>query len=244
MAITREDGRRPDQIRTIEVERNFAGHAAGSALIRSGRTKILCTATVDENVPPFLVNSGRGWVTAEYSMLPGSTVTRKSRDERRGRVDGRTFEIQRLIGRSMRAGVNLKRLGERTIWLDCDVIEADGGTRTVAITGAFIAMADAIRHLVRTGLLASDDLLTPVAAVSAGVVKGVPLLDLNYVEDSRADVDMNIVMDAEGRFIEIQGSAEGRPFEREAFEQLLGMAEKGIAEIVEVQRRALEDGDT
>lgn len=241
MAAIREGGRRPDETRPIRVTRPFAGYAAGSILIEAGNTKIICTASVDENVPPFLTNSGKGWVTAEYNMLPGSTVTRKSRDERRGRVDGRTLEIQRMIGRSMRAAVDLRRLGERTIWIDCDVVQADGGTRTMAITGAYIALADAVACLADQGLIGPESILTPVAAVSAGIINGEPLLDLTYAEDSGAEVDLNVVMTAEGRFVEIQGAAERTPFDGETLQTLLEMARKGIRHLIEVQERTLRE---
>lgn len=241
MTIRREGGRRPDQTRPVKVTRPFASHAAGSALIEAGNTKIICTASIDENVPPFLMNSGRGWVTAEYGMLPGSTVARKSRDERRGRVDGRTLEIQRMIGRSMRAAVALDRLGERTIWIDCDVIQADGGTRTTAITGAYIALADAIGYLAGQGLIGSESIITPVAAVSVGLIDDLPLLDLTYAEDSRAQVDMNVVMTAEDRFVEIQGAAERTPFDQDTLRVLLDMARTGIHQLFEVQDRALRE---
>lgn len=242
MAVTRDGGRKPDETRPIQVVRPFAGYAAGSIFIEADKTKIICTASIDENVPPFLLNSGKGWVTAEYNMLPGSTVSRKSRDDRRGRVDGRTLEIQRMIGRSMRAAVDLKRLGERTIWIDCDVVQADGGTRTMAITGAYIALADAVAELARQGLIESASIVTPVAAVSVGLVDGAPLLDLTYREDSRAEVDMNVVMTGEGRFVEIQGAAERTPFGDDALQGLLDLARKGIRDLVEMQKRTLQGG--
>ncbi|MCZ6690541.1 MAG: ribonuclease PH [Planctomycetota bacterium] len=238
--MTREGGRRPDQVRSIDIVRPFAGYSAGSVLLSAEKTRIICTASIDENVPPFMTNSGKGWVTAEYNMLPGSTIGRRSRDERRGRVDGRTLEIQRMIGRSMRAAMDLKRLGERTIWIDCDVVQADGGTRTMAITGAYIAVADALSSLVGQGLIETASILTPVAAVSAGLIEGIPLLDLTYQEDSRAQVDLNVVMTEKGEFVEIQGAAEKAPFGTETLDALLELARKGIRDLLEVQARTLQ----
>lgn len=241
MTIPRDGGRAPDQTRSIQVIRPFGGYAPGSVLIEAGNTKIICTACIDENVPPFLVNSGKGWATAEYNMLPGSTLGRKSRDDRRGRVDGRTLEIQRMIGRSLRSALDLRRLGERTIWIDCDVVQADGGTRTMSITGGYIALADAVAHLKKQGLIGPEPILAPVAAVSVGVVGGTPMLDLTYGEDSKAQVDLNLVMTDRGEFVEIQGAAEQAPFGDETLAALLDLGRKGIRDLLEVQSRILQE---
>jgi ribonuclease PH len=236
----RKDGRRADELRGVKVTRHYTTSAPGSVLIEMGDTRVLCTATVEERVPPFLADSGRGWVTAEYGMLPGSTRERKPREERRGRVDGRTTEIQRLIGRSMRAAVDMNALGERTIWLDCDVLQADGGTRTAAITGAFVALSDALKWMRDNEMLGTMPVLTKVAAVSVGVIGGRIMLDLNYEEDSSAEVDMNVVMTGEGKFIEVQGTAERRPFGEQELAKMLAAARKGIRRLMDIQARALK----
>jgi ribonuclease PH len=230
----RPDGRAPDALRPVSITRDFLVHPEGSVLIECGVTKVICTASVEDRVPPFLKGQALGWVTAEYAMLPRSTNTRTTR-ENRG-PSGRSQEIQRLVGRALRAVVDRGKLGERTIWLDCDVIQADGGTRTAAITGAFIALADAVSRI--PGVDASAVLRDYVAAVSVGIVKGQPALDLNYVEDSSAEVDMNVVMTGGGEFVEVQGTAEQTPFSRARLDALLGLAEHGISKLVGLQRRA------
>jgi ribonuclease PH len=233
----RVDGRRPDDLRRVAVTRDFLRHPEGSVLVEFGDTRVICTASLEEKVPPFLKGQGQGWVTAEYAMLPRSTNTRSSR-ERTG-PSGRSQEIQRLVGRSLRAVVEMRKLGERTCWVDCDVIQADGGTRTAAITGSFIAMADALERLVRGGALPGLPIRDCVAAVSVGVVGGRPVLDLNYVEDSAAEVDMNVVMTGSGAFVEVQGTAEHAPFGRERLAEMLALAELGIGRLVGLQRQAL-----
>lgn len=234
----RHDGRADDQLRPIEITRGFTRPAAGSVLIRAGRTVVLCTASVENSVPPWMVGKGRGWVTAEYGMLPGSTSPRKKRDV--AKVDGRTTEIQRLIGRSLRAVVDLDALGERTVAIDCDVLEADGGTRTASITGAMIALVDAIRTI--PGLDPTRPPLSDsIAAVSAGIVNGRPVLDLDYVEDVAASVDMNIVMTGRGQFVEVQGTGEEATFTEEELQSLLGLARKGIRELRGIQKAALRE---
>ena len=230
----RADGRAPDALRPVTVTRDFLVHPEGSVLIEFGVTKVICTASVEDRVPPFLKGQGLGWVTAEYAMLPRSTNTRTPRDNRG--PSGRSQEIQRLVGRALRAVVDRGKLGERTIWLDCDVIQADGGTRTAAITGAFIALADALGRI--PGVDVSAVLRDYVAAISVGIVKGRPLLDLNYVEDSSADVDMNVVMTGGGAFVEVQGTAEQTPFARAQLDLLLNLADQGIRQLVALQRRA------
>ena len=235
--MTRRDGRGPDELRDFEFDVGFLRRAAGSVLVRSGFTRVLCAASVDEHVPRWLRGRGRGWITAEYGMLPLSSGERIRR-ERKG-VSGRSTEIQRLIGRSLRAAVDLSRLGERRVQLDCDVIEADGGTRTAAITGSFVALALALHRLYRRGELVAMPLRRQVAAVSVGVVDGVPLLDLDYREDSRAEVDMNVVQTPDGAFVELQGAAEGRPFDRRTLDRLLDLAAIGIAELGKKQREVL-----
>lgn len=235
----RHDGRRPDELRPLKFQRRFTRTPAGSVLVRMGRTTVLCTCSIELAVPPFLVGSGKGWLSAEYSMLPGSTQSRKARD-RTGKVDGRSVEIQRLIGRSLRAVVDLEKLGEHTLWIDCDVLEADGGTRTASITGAYVAFALACRQLLRSGKIERSPVVGEVAAVSVGIVQATPLLDLKYDEDSRAEVDMNIVCTSDGRFIEVQGTAEGKPFTREEMDGLLALASHGIAQLVLLQRAAIE----
>ena len=231
--MPRPSGREPDELRTVEIERGFTKHAAGSVLVAFGDTRVLCTASVEDRVPPFLRGGGKGWITAEYGMLPGSTHTRTDREASRGKQGGRTMEIQRLIGRSLRAAVDLGRLGERTIRIDCDVLQADGGTRTASVTGGCVALVDALTRV------APDAFTKLVASVSVGVVGGVPVLDLDYREDSTAGTDMNVVM-IEGRgFIEVQGTAEGEPFERDTLSRMLSLAEGGIETLFSEQRRAL-----
>ena len=236
MTMTRIDGRTPTQLRPVRLTVDFLDYADGSVLIETGNTRVLCAASVEERVPPFLEGKGQGWVTAEYSMLPRSTHTRSPR-EREGRVSGRTQEIQRLIGRSLRAAVDMQVLGPRTITLDCDVLQADGGTRTAAITGAYVALHRACSLLVKRGLLAVHPVRTAVAATSAGVVAGEILLDLCYDEDSRAEVDFNVVMTAEHEFIEVQGTGEGGTFSRASMNQLIDLAEAGITELLAIQRQ-------
>jgi len=231
--------RSADQLRPVRITRRYTMHAEGSVLIEFGNTKVLCTASVEEKVPPHKRGSGEGWVTAEYGMLPRATHTRNDREAAKGKQSGRTQEIQRLIGRSLRAVFDLKALGERTISLDCDVIQADGGTRTAAITGAFVAAQDAVSALLVAGKLQQSPIKGAVAAVSVGIVDGVPLLDLAYAEDSACDTDMNVVMTGEGHFIEVQGTAEGAAFTRTEMNRLLDLAEKGIRELVSMQSQAL-----
>jgi ribonuclease PH len=232
----RSDQRPANQLRNTAMTPNYLMHAEGSVLIEAGHTRVICTASVEERVPGFLRNSGKGWVTAEYGMLPRATSTRMQREASSGKVGGRTQEIQRLIGRSLRSVTNLPALGERTIWIDCDVIQADGGTRTASITGAFVALALALEKLRARDVIKSIPLSDYVAATSVGIVDGEPLLDLAYDDDSRADVDMNIVKTGDGRFIEVQGTAEAEPFGREALMMLLDLADLGIAQLVEKQR--------
>ena len=232
-------GRAPDALRPVTVTRGYTVHAEGSVLIEFGQTKVLCTASVEEKVPPHKRGSGEGWVTAEYGMLPRATHTRGDREAARGKQSGRTQEIQRLIGRSLRAVFDLRKLGERTIHLDCDVIQADGGTRTASITGAFVAAQDAVNWLLQRGAIAESPILQPVDAISVGIVRGVPLLDLDYAEDSACDTDMNVVMTGAGHFVEVQGTAEGAAFSRAEMDRLLQLAEKGIGELIELQRKSL-----
>lgn len=235
----RSDGRGLRQMRPVKITPSYMKHAEGSALIETGNTRVLCTASVEDKVPPFLRNSGRGWVTAEYGMLPRSTHTRTAREAARGRIGGRTSEIQRLIGRSLRAVVDFEKLGERTILIDCDVIQADGGTRTAAITGAFVALSQAVQDLVRRLELRESAILEPVAAVSVGMVGGRVMVDLAYEEDSTAEVDMNIVMTGSGRFIEVQGTAERTPFTRAQMDRMMALAAERLKEICAVQKEAL-----
>jgi ribonuclease PH len=234
----RTDGRRADELRPLRITPGFMPYAEGSALIEMGNTRVICTATLDERVPPFRRNSGQGWLTAEYAMLPRATQQRTQRETGRGGPSGRTHEIQRLIGRSLRAVTNLSKLGERTITIDCDVLQADGGTRTASITGAYVALVLACRRLVRENKLSSLPVAGEVAAVSVGVVAGVPLLDLKYDEDSRAAVDMNVVCTGDGRFVELQGTAEGEPFTAEQTDALLALARGGLRTLFEAQRAA------
>ncbi|OIO57984.1 MAG: ribonuclease PH [Alphaproteobacteria bacterium CG_4_10_14_0_2_um_filter_63_37] len=235
----RTNGRAHDALRPITIERNYIRHAEGSCLIAFGDTKVICTASVEEKVPPFLRNQGKGWVTAEYAMLPRSAHQRMVREAAKGKLGGRTMEIQRLIGRSLRSVVDQKALGERTIWLDCDVIQADGGTRTASITGAYIALTDAIAHLMKTKKISTNPLRDFVAAVSVGIVDGQPVLDLDYPEDSSAEVDFNVVMTGKGEFIEVQGTGEERPFSREQLDAMLALAGKGISQLIKTQMKAL-----
>ena len=237
--MPRSFDRSPAQLRPVRFHRNYTRHAEGSVLVQMGYTHVLCTASVEEKVPPFLKGKGSGWVTAEYGMLPRATHTRGDREAARGKQSGRTQEIQRLIGRSLRAVFDLKKLGERTIHLDCDVLQADGGTRTAAITGAFVAAQDAVNKLLAAGTLAASPIRGHVAAVSVGIVQGTPLLDLEYVEDFACDTDMNVVMTGAGHFVEVQGTAEGAAFSREEMNALLLLAEKGIAELTAMQAQAL-----
>jgi ribonuclease PH len=240
MAFNRADGRRADELRSIKVTRDFVDVAEGSVLYEAGKTRVLVNASFEDRIPEFLRGTGRGWVTAEYSMLPRSTEVRTPREVNRGRPGGRTQEIQRLIGRSLRAVCDLGRMGEGTLWLDCDVIQADGGTRTAAISAAYLALADACARLVEAGKLKTSPLKEEVAAISVGIIEGVVCLDLAYVEDVAAEVDMNIVMTGSGRFVEVQGTAEGEPFDDEQLSALLGAGRKGIDEIVALQRKFLE----
>jgi ribonuclease PH len=235
----RPGGRRPDELRPVRLQRRYTRHAEGSVLVEFGETRVLCTASVEERVPPFLKGSGRGWVTAEYGMLPRSTHTRSEREAARGKQSGRTQEIQRLIGRALRAVIDLPALGERSLQIDCDVLQADGGTRTAAITGAFVALHDALSWMRERGMLERLPVRDFVAAVSVGMVGGVAVLDLDYSEDSACDTDMNVVMTGARRFVEVQGTAEGQPFSRAEADALLALAERGIAELVAHQRRAL-----
>ena len=235
----RKDGRHPAELRPIKVVRAFTENAPGSVLIESGRTKILCTATYTDTLPPFMVGQGSGWVTAEYGMLPGSTHSRKAREARINKLDGRSVEIQRLIGRSLRSVINLKELPEKSFWLDCDVLSADGGTRALAITGAYLAMFDALLLLQEKRELRKWPIRTNVTAVSVGIVNGEILLDLDYNEDSKADVDMNVIMTGDGDFIQVQGGAERRPFSIEQLMGMLDIAKTGCAELVEIQNKAL-----
>lgn len=240
--VSRIDGRETDRLRPVEIRRNYLRHAEGSALIVMGGTSVLCSASVDESVPPFLKGSGKGWVTAEYGMLPRSTNTRVSRDGRRGGVSGRTQEIQRLIGRSLRAVCELNCLGERSILIDCDVLEADGGTRTASITGSFVALCDAVSWLSERGLIDRDPIRDAVAAISVGIVGGVPMLDLCYDEDSTADVDMNLVMTGGGDLVEIQGTAEHHPFSTEQLSAMLDLGKQGVNQLIDLQKQALGRG--
>jgi ribonuclease PH len=235
----RPSGRSPQQLRTVRLTRQFTRHAEGSVLIEMGDTKVICTASVEESVPPFLKGKGEGWVTAEYGMLPRSTNSRMKREAASGKQSGRTQEIQRLIGRSLRAVVDLKALGERQITIDCDVIQADGGTRCASITGAFVALQDAINGLLASGKLTSNPIRAQVAAVSVGVFQGQPVLDLDYLEDSDCDTDMNVVMTSQGGFVELQGTAEGAPFSRSEMNSLIELAEAGITELMAAQKAAL-----
>ena len=238
--VVRPDGRMPDQLRQVSITRGYTRHAEGSVLVAFGGTRVLCTASVENRVPGFLRGKGEGWVTAEYGMLPRATHTRSDREASRGKQGGRTLEIQRLIGRALRACVDRNALGERTITLDCDVLQADGGTRTAAITGAYVALVDAVRWLQARKEISKDPIHGAVAAISVGIYRGMPVLDLDYAEDSTCDTDMNVVMNDGGGFIELQGTAEGHAFRRDEMDALLVLAEKGIGELLAAQREALE----
>ena len=237
--MERPSGRSPQQLRDISITRNFTCHAEGFVLVSFGNTRVICTASVEKGVPRFMRGEGRGWVTAEYGMLPRSTGSRMGREASRGKQGGRTVEIQRLIGRSLRAALDLSKLGENTITIDCDVIQADGGTRTASITGACVALVDAITYLQREKLITGDPLLQMIASVSVGIYQGVPVLDLDYPEDSAADTDMNVIMGETGGFIEVQGTAEGAPFAREELDGMLDLAASGIDELIAIQKAAL-----
>lgn len=237
----RPSGRAPDELREIRLTRNYTMYAEGSVLVEFGHTKVICTASVEERVPPWLKGKGQGWVTAEYGMLPRSTGSRMRREASSGRQGGRTMEIQRLIGRSLRAVINLEALGERTITVDCDVIQADGGTRTASITGGYVALADAIQKLMDKGKVKRDPLHGQVASVSVGIYDGTPVLDLDYAEDSNAETDMNVVMNNAGAFIEVQGTAEGHAFRRGELDAMLDLAATGIAELTQKQQEALQE---
>lgn len=237
--MQRPSGRQPDQLREVRLTRGYTKHAEGSVLVEFGDTKVICTASVVEGVPGFLRGQGRGWLTAEYGMLPRSTGSRMDREATRGKQGGRTVEIQRLIGRSLRAAIDLNLLGENTIHLDCDVIQADGGTRTASITGAWVALADAVAHLKSSGRLTADPIKRAIAAISVGIYQGVPVLDLDYPEDSAADTDMNVVMGSDGGIIELQGTAEAEPFNEAELGAMMALAKKGIAELNRLQRDAL-----
>lgn len=243
MEVIRPSGRKPDQLRDVKITRNYTMHAEGSVLVEFGDTKVLCTASVTRGVPRFLRGTGQGWVTAEYGMLPRSTGSRMDREAARGKQGGRTVEIQRLIGRSLRAAIDLKKLGENTIAIDCDVIQADGGTRTASITGACVALKDAINVLRKdkNGATKGDPYIGYVGAVSVGVYKGKPVLDLDYAEDSKAETDMNVIMDENGGFVEIQGTAEEKTFNQEELNQMLDLARKGISELITLQKAALTE---
>jgi ribonuclease PH len=235
----RLDGRKPRQLRPLTITPSYIKTADGSVLIEIGDTKVICTAKLEDRAPQFLRNTGKGWITAEYGMLPGSSQARIWRESSRGKIGGRTHEIQRLIGRSLRAIANLKNLGERTVWIDCDVIQADGGTRTASITGAYVALVEAVRVWLKGGIITSDPIEDSIAAVSIGVVDGKVLLDLSYQEDSHAEVDMNFVMTGSGRFVEVQGTAESAPFTKKQMERMADIAQDGIREILKLQRKVL-----
>ena len=237
--MQRPSGRRPNQLRDVKITRNYTCHAEGSVLVEFGNTKVICTASVENSIPPFLRGQGTGWVTAEYGMLPRSTGDRMNREAARGKQSGRTQEIQRLIGRSLRAAVDMKKLGENTIYIDCDVIQADGGTRTASITGACVALADACNHLVNTKKVKSSPLIQMIASVSVGIYQGEPVLDLDYPEDSSAETDMNVVMAEDGGFIEVQGTAEGQPFSEDEFTAMISLAKQGVTSLNNIQKMAL-----
>ncbi|MGH8567200.1 MAG: ribonuclease PH [Gammaproteobacteria bacterium] len=238
----RPSGRAPDELRRISLRRGYTRHAEGSVLVEYGDTKVLCTASVEERVPPFLRGAGRGWVTAEYGMLPRATGTRMRREAADGRQSGRTLEIQRLIGRALRSAVDFEALGERTVVIDCDVLQADGGTRTASVTGGYVALAEAVAALQRRRLLTQSPLHGIVASVSVGIYQGIPVMDLDYAEDSDAETDMNVVMNDQGHFVEIQGTAEGHAFRMEELEAMLGLARGGIAAVIAIQREVLDQG--
>jgi ribonuclease PH len=236
----RPSNRKPDEMRAIRITRNYTKHAEGSVLIEFGDTRVICTASIEERVPGFLRGKGQGWVTAEYGMLPRSTGSRMRREASSGKQGGRTMEIQRLIGRALRAGINLEVLGENTISLDCDVIQADGGTRTASITGAWVALNDAIQHLLDKKVISENPLHHQIASVSVGIYNGTPVLDLDYAEDSNAETDMNVVMNSDSGFIEVQGTAEGHPYSKDELNSMLALAEKGIKELFTAQQAAIE----
>jgi ribonuclease PH len=238
--MARFDGRHFDETRPVKITRGYTDIPEGSVLIEIGKTRVLCTASVEERVPPFQKGTGNGWVTAEYSMLPRATGTRNQRESTRGKVGGRTMEIQRLIGRALRSVVDTAKLGERTIWLDCDVLQADGGTRTASITGAYVALVDAVKYLLDNKLISQNPLIDSIAAISVGKVNGLVVVDLAYEEDSKAEVDMNIVMTGSGKFVELQGTAEGETFDRTDLDKFLALGELGIRKLMEYQRLALE----
>lgn len=237
--VTRPSERLPEQMRNVKITKNFTKHAEGSVLIEFGDTQVICTATVDDNTPPWMRGQGKGWITAEYGMLPRSTGSRMRREASAGKQSGRTQEIQRLIGRSLRAAVDLSALGERTVFIDCDVIQADGGTRTASITGGFVALSIALNKLVADGKLTQSPILNPVASVSVGIYQGMAVLDLDYAEDSCAETDMNLVMNSEGRFIEVQGTAEAEPYSMDELQQMLALGQKGIEELINLQQQVL-----
>ena len=239
--MLREDSREVDNIRKVNVIRNYTIHAEGSVLISFGNTKVICTASVSDKVPPFLRGQGKGWITAEYSMLPRATGERTQRESVKGKLSGRTMEIQRLIGRSLRSCIDLDKLGERTITIDCDVIQADGGTRTASITGGYIALAMAVERMVRNGELAENPLISKVAAISVGIVSGIPMIDLKYSEDSAAEVDMNVVMNDKGEFIEVQGTGEEATYTRAELNELLDLAEAAINQLLDIQAKTLHE---
>ncbi len=241
MSLERVDGRKADELRPVKITPNYLPHAEGSALIEMGNTKVLCAASVEDRVPPFLRNQGKGWVTAEYGMLPRSTASRTQRESSRGGASGRTHEIQRLIGRSLRAVIDMTMFGERTIMIDCDVIQADGGTRTASITGAYVALVLACRRMLANKQIKRSPITNEIAAVSVGIVGGHPVLDLNYIEDSSAEVDMNIVCTGNGKFVEVQGTAEQAPFSPEDMNEMVALARKGIERLLMFQRYALND---
>lgn len=237
--MPREDGRKNNEIRPVTIERGFLKYPEGSCLIQVGDTRVICAASVEEKVPPFLKGSGSGWVTAEYSMLPRSCRTRNMRESTKGQLGGRTMEIQRLIGRALRSVVDMKALGERTIWIDCDVIQADGGTRTASLTGSYVALVTATNWMQKQGMIRKNPIIDMLGAISVGIVQGEEMLDLQYTEDSAAAVDMNVAMTGDGKFVEIQSTAEGQPFSHEEFNRLLKLAQKGIHELFELQKSAL-----
>ena len=241
--MERSYGRTTDGLRPIKITRGFTKNPEGSVLIEVGETRVLCTASVEEKVPPFQKGTGKGWVTAEYAMLPRATQTRTQREATKGKLTGRTMEIQRLIGRALRSVVDMKKLGERTIWLDCDVLQADGGTRTASITGAYVALVDAVQYLLDKKLIKANPIVDTLAAVSVGKVLGTPVLDLDYEEDSKAEVDMNVVMTGAGKFVEIQGTAEEVPFDRTELDQFLQLGEKGIRSLMKAQASAALTGE-
>lgn len=243
MSSERTDGRRFDELRTVKITPGYLPYAEGSVLIEMGQTRVVCSASVEDRVPPFLRNTGQGWITAEYSMLPRATQTRTPREVRRGGPSGRTHEIQRLIGRSLRAAAEMRNLGERTITLDCDVLQADGGTRTAAITGAYVAFALAAKRMLKSGKIQRSIVINEVAAISVGILGNQPLLDLKYDEDVKAEVDMNVVCTGDGRFIEVQGTAEREPFSRDQMQAMLAMAEKGIQSLMAIQRGIIEQAN-